>query len=489
VQQEEAMIETTRHTQKKMAQAPRAKHAEDFTFGETLGHGSFGDVVKAVDKETGQEYAIKIIEKALVVKLNKQKYVVTERDILCACNHPNIVKLYYTFRSESSLHYVLELCPGGELLHYIRQTKTFSMPVAQFYTAEIVNALEHLHNKGFVHRDLKPENVLLSATMHVKLTDFGTAKNLKTEATDGKARSNSFVGTAEYVPPEILTASAASEPGEEDEVPMITTAADLWSLGCMTYQMLTGRYPFRGKSEMLTFEKIKNRELYIPPNLPAEAADFINKLLVVDPTKRLGAGNDFASLKAHPFFAGITFDGLWKQTPPPFEPFPTPLDWSGAEDGGETPAPVVDIKPDPAMAAMAMSSEPANEGEKKTELTVDSQATKDFEEFLKPGEDVYLMRNVQRLYAFRSKRQIMLLTSAPRILFLSANEGAATKLVKEIPWSMSLSFGVTQEPAKFFIQVGNSKKKFKDLEHNASKALTAFEQVMCRHRQFAVPDQ
>ena len=86
-----------------MTAAPRAKHAEDFIFGETLGHGSFGDEVKAQDKESGQEYAIKIIEKALVVHLNKQKYVVTERDILSACNHPNIVRLYYTFRSETSL--------------------------------------------------------------------------------------------------------------------------------------------------------------------------------------------------------------------------------------------------------------------------------------------------------------------------------------------------------------------------------------------------
>jgi len=471
---------------------PRAKHAEDFTFGETLGHGSFGDVIKAVDKETGQEFAIKVIEKALVIKLNKQKYVVTERDILSACNHPNIVRLYYTFRSETSLHYVLELCPGGELLNYIRKTKSFSMPVAQFYTAEIVNALEHLHTKGFVHRDLKPENVLLSATMHVKLTDFGTAKNLKAEASSGKPRTNSFVGTAEYVPPEVLTAPSVAEPGTED-VPLITTAADLWSLGCMVFQMLTGKYPFRGKSDMLTFEKIKNRDLYIPPNLPAEAADFINKLLVLDPAKRLGANCDFASLKAHPFFAGITFDGLWKQTPPPFEPFPTPLDWSGAEDNGEAAAPAAAaIEPSPAVAAMVMDETPKDTGasaEKKTELTVDAKATKEYEKFLKPGEDVYLVRPVQRLYALRSKRQILLLTSTPRIVLLSANEGSDTKVVKEIPWSLSLSFGVMKDQSKFFIQVGTSKKKFKDLEHNASKALSALEEVMRRHRQSAQPDQ
>jgi len=470
-------------------QTPRAKHAEDFIFGETLGHGSFGDVIKAVDKETGQEFAIKVIEKALVVKLNKQKYVVTERDILSACNHPNIVRLYYTFRSETSLHYVLELCPGGELLKYIRQTKSFSMPVAQFYTAEIVNALEHLHKKGFVHRDLKPENVLLSSTLHVKLTDFGTAKNLKAEASAGKPRTNSFVGTAEYVPPEVLTAPSVAEPGADD-VPLITTSADLWSLGCIVYQMLTGKYPFRGKSDMLTFEKIKNRDLYIPPNLPSEAADFISKLLVLDPSKRLGANCDFESLKAHPFFAGITFDGLWKQTPPAFEPFPTPLDWSGAEDAGEQAPPVAAaIEPSPAVAAMVLEESTPKAGEKKTELTVDAKATKEYEKFFKPGEDVYLMRTVQRLYALHSKTQILLLTTTPRIVFLSASEKSPTKVVKEIPWDLSLSFGVMKDPSKFFIQIGSSQKKFKDLEHNASKVLTAFEEVMRRHRQSAVPDQ
>ena len=160
--------------------------------------------------------------------------------------------------------------------------------------------------------------LLVISLLCVKQTDFGTAKNLKADADAGRPHTNSFVGTAEYVPPEILTAPSVAEPGED--IPLITTAADLWSLGCMVYQMLTGRYPFRGKSDMLTFEKIKARDLYIPPNLPAEAADFINKLLVLDPAQRLGANCDFASLKAHPFFAGITFDGLWKQTPPAFEP-------------------------------------------------------------------------------------------------------------------------------------------------------------------------
>lgn len=123
------------------------------------------------------------------------------------------------------------------------------------------------------------------------------------------------------------------------------------------------------------------------------------------------------------------------------------------------------------------------------EPTADEAATREYQAFLKPGEDVLLARGVQRLYALRAKRQVLLLTSTPRIVLLSAGDGAPQRVVKEIPWSMSLSFGVLKDPTKFFVQCGTSRKKFKDLEHNASKALTAFEDVMRRYRESAVPDQ
>lgn len=96
-QQQKSAAATTAAPKKK------TKHADDFIFGDTLGHGSFGDVVKGIDKETGKEYAIKIMEKELAKRQGKAKYVITERDIMSKCNHPNIVKLSYTFRSNTSL--------------------------------------------------------------------------------------------------------------------------------------------------------------------------------------------------------------------------------------------------------------------------------------------------------------------------------------------------------------------------------------------------
>jgi 3-phosphoinositide dependent protein kinase-1 len=154
-----------------------------------------------------------------------------------------------------------------------------------------------------IHRDLKPENILLSETGHIKLTDFGTAKD-ETE----EHRTNTFCGTAEYVSPEVLRDEEASR------------GCDLWALACMVYQMLTGRAIFRAENEYLTFQQILNHpaeDFVYPEGFPAVASDLIDKILLQDPLERLGAGSDadgkgYQALKAHPFFEGIDWDGLDK---------------------------------------------------------------------------------------------------------------------------------------------------------------------------------
>jgi 3-phosphoinositide dependent protein kinase-1 len=142
--------------------------------------------------------------------------------------------------------------------------------------------------------------------MHLKLTDFGTAKEMTAADSANPKRRGSFVGTAEYVCPEIL----------RDQIP--TIAADMWSFGCLVYQMLVGKVPFRGNSEYLTFQKILKGQLKWPEDMDPVAQDLIQKLLVVDPTRRLGATLDgYAALRAHPFFDGIDFATLFDQFVPP----------------------------------------------------------------------------------------------------------------------------------------------------------------------------
>jgi len=174
------------------------------------------------------------------------------------------------------LDFVLEMASGGTLSSFINN-KAMPADACRFYTAEIVLGLEYLHTEHIIHRDLKPENVLLTKEMHVKITDFGTAKMLggKNVISDeqfaeqvGKQRSGTFCGTPVYVSPETLTGDSCTE------------GVDLWALGCMIYQFCTGKHLFFGESEYLIFQKIKARQFTFPPDFPEDAKDLCDRLLV-----------------------------------------------------------------------------------------------------------------------------------------------------------------------------------------------------------------
>jgi len=289
----------------------RAPH--DFDFFETIGEGSYSTVTHAREKSTGKEFAIKILNKKHIIKEKKVKYVNVEKAVLNIIhNHPLIVRLFYTFQDSYSLYFVLDLAKNGDLLGYIRKMGSFDLECTKFYVAEIVTALEYLHKKNIIHRDLKPENILITESMHIKLTDFGTAKIIEKEADNDRA--NSFVGTAEYVSPELLNDKATCK------------SSDFWALGCIIYQLLAGRPPFKGSNEYQTFQKIIKMEYELPDEIPDVAKDLIKKLLVEDPNHRIGAdspeGGGYEALKSHPFFEGIEWKDIHLQTPPELKPNP-----------------------------------------------------------------------------------------------------------------------------------------------------------------------
>lgn len=313
-------------TQKISFRAPQEPFtAKDFAYGKLLGLGSYSKVVKATKKDTGMIYALKIMDKLHIVKENKTSYVKLERLILDQLDHPGIVGLFFTFQDAHYLYMGLECCEGGELFDQIQRKKRLSLNEARFYASELVEVIEYLHGQGLIHRDLKPENLLLTKDGHLKVADFGSAKTLKPlsglvqNLADDK--SCTLVGTAEYVSPEVLNGHP------------ITTGVDLWALGCILYQMLVGRPPFKCATEYLTFQKVLARDFVLPDFLSPEAKDLIDRLLDFDPNKRPGAGPDgFVALKAHPFFHSIQWSQLWELSTPSVVP---PSDSEGTEDEGD----------------------------------------------------------------------------------------------------------------------------------------------------------
>jgi len=296
------------------------KCPNDFIFGRVLGEGSFSTVYLAKDIQTEKEFAIKVCEKRHIIREKKQQYVKREKEVLLLLsNHvkqsaPFFVKLFCTFHDEDSLYFVLTRATNGDLLSYLEKSVKFELEVARFYLAELIHAVEHMHTLGVIHRDLKPENILLTNNRHILITDFGSSKILPKpplvpggdQSQGTNPRRGSFVGSPPFVSPEMLN--------EKESSP----ASDLWAIGCILYQMIEGNPPFQARSDYALFQKILKLEFEYPANFPADAKDFISKLLIINPNERLGVQDSggYPSIKKHKFFELIDFENLYLATPP-----------------------------------------------------------------------------------------------------------------------------------------------------------------------------
>lgn len=294
---------------------------DDFDIVKPISKGAYGRVFLVRKRTTGDLYAMKVIRKADTAHKSQQKNIIMERDILHNVQNPFVVRLFYTFQNKDYLFWVMEYIQGGDVYSLLRSLHSLDEEMARIYAAEVVLALEYCHSKGIVHRDLKPDNLLINIDGHLKLTDFGLSRyglmemdiyeafagqdpgseelqilsplisggNTKfdklyeqmpsLDPVEGTTtRLQSKVGTPDYLAPEVILGQ-----GHGKEV-------DWWSLGVILYEFLLGFPPFNAETPEDIFENIVQRNILwpdIPEELSYEAYDLINKLLTVDPTKRI----------------------------------------------------------------------------------------------------------------------------------------------------------------------------------------------------------
>ncbi|KAK3359017.1 kinase-like domain-containing protein [Lasiosphaeria hispida] len=356
----------------------------NYAIVKTIGKGYFGEVKLVRKRQDGRVYALKRLFKSEMISKEQLPRVRAERDALAESDSEWVVKLFTTFQDNVSLYMLMEFLPGGDLMSVLIKYQIFSEDITRFYTAEIIMAIEAIHNLGYIHRDIKPDNILLDRGGHIKLADFGLSKGFRKDheksyyqellqrpvppssrpqnnrhsvnideislTVSNRAQINewrrsrrlmaySSVGTPDYIAPELFSTN-----GYSFEI-------DWWSLGTIIYECLVGWPPFAAETFYDTYRKIINwpHTLLFPDDIQLSYnAVHLIRSMINAPDARLGR-NGAAEIKNHPFFAGVDFSSL-RRIRAPFEPpltsdvdtsaFPVddlPQEGDGEEEGGPAP--------------------------------------------------------------------------------------------------------------------------------------------------------
>jgi len=250
----------------------------DLNIKTILGSGTFGRVYLVTDKTDGNVYALKTMFKSEVVAQKQTVNVLNEKNVMIACNHPFVLRLFQTFKDAKKLYMLLEFIQGGELFCVLHSERGdgVSDRAAQFYGIGVILAIAHLHYKDIAHRDLKPENVLVDKDGYPKLVDFGFAKVIK-------GKSFTLCGTPEYLAPELVLGRGHNK------------SVDYWAFGVLIFEMLAGYSPFHdphGMDQVVICRNIVNGKVGFTSKFNNESKDICRKLLSREVANRLGNFRD-----------------------------------------------------------------------------------------------------------------------------------------------------------------------------------------------------
>nr|XP_054096677.1 LOW QUALITY PROTEIN: cAMP-dependent protein kinase catalytic subunit gamma-like [Callithrix jacchus] len=264
---------------------------DQFKLLKTLGTSSFRQVVLVSHQESGSHYAMKILNKEKVVKLQQVEHVPNKKRNLQAI----LVKLHFSFRDNSNLYLVMDYVPVGEMFSHLQCVGRFREPHACFYDTQIVLAFQYLHSLDLIHRNLKPENILIDQQGYLRVTDFGFTKRMR-------GSDWTLCGSPKYLAPEIILSKGYNK------------AVDWWALGVLIYKMAMGFPPFYTNQQIQVFQNIITGKVRFPSHVSSDLRDLLWNLLQVDLTRCFGnLWNEVSDIKNHKWFATTNWITIYKK--------------------------------------------------------------------------------------------------------------------------------------------------------------------------------
>ncbi|XP_038987684.1 CBL-interacting protein kinase 8-like isoform X6 [Phoenix dactylifera] len=243
-----------------------------YEVGRTIGAGTFAKVKFAQNTESGESVAMKVLDRATIIKHKMVDQIKREIFIMKLVRHPHVVRLYEVLASRTKIYIILEFITGGELFDKIVHHGKLSEADARRYFQQLVDGVDYCHSKGVYHRDLKPENLLLDSQGNLKISDFG----LSAVSAQGVSLLHTTCGTPNYVAPEVL-----SHKGYDGAV------ADTWSCGVILYVLMAGYLPFDEVDLTTLYNKIEKAEFSCPSWFSVGAKSLIHRILDPNPASRI----------------------------------------------------------------------------------------------------------------------------------------------------------------------------------------------------------